>query len=163
MSPFTRDIDPPPALEDRVVDALRERGLLETGPRRGVRVAGAIAAMVAIFIAGFVVGRWQGAAASPRDAVHPSRFVLLLHEPDGASLPQADQQARVDEYRTWARQVVRDGYPISGEKLRDAPGETLSGFFIVSVPDEATARAIAASCPHNRYGGRVELREIEPT
>jgi hypothetical protein len=44
------------------------------------------------------------------------------------------------------------------------PGEArLAGYFLIRAADRRTALEIARSCPHVRYGGRIVVREIEPT
>jgi hypothetical protein len=89
--------------------------------------------------------------------------MLLLHETAATGSTGIPERELVDEYRKWAQAVSADGVSIRGEKLRDEAGETLSGFFIVEAPSLEAARAIAATCPHVRYGGRIDVREIDPT
>jgi hypothetical protein len=59
----------------------------------------------------------------------------------------------------WARRVSAGGHAIHGEKLRAEPGQTLS----VGAPSRDAAEAIAASSPHVRYGGRIDVPEVDPT
>ena len=61
-----RDRMPSPALEDRVVRALRDRGLLAPPRRRVIeltarRISAAAAACFALLIVGFALGQWTGA------------------------------------------------------------------------------------------------------
>jgi hypothetical protein len=163
MSDFTHEIAPATDLEDRVVAALRDRALIRgTRPRRAARLAVAAAAAVVLLVAGYGLGVWHW---QPPAATAPSgpRFVLLLHETASTRSSGVPEQVLVEEYRNWARGVHAGGRAISGEKLKDVEGETLSGFFIVEAPTVEAARAIADSCPHVRYGGRIEVREIDPT
>lgn len=161
MDDVPRDIDPPERLERRVVDALRARGLVRPSRRRrAARAALAAAAGLLLFAGGFVAG------ASRPDAVRPAgspRFLLLLHETAATASLGIPERVLVDEYGDWARRVSADGHAMRGEKLRAEPGQTLSGFFIVEAPSRDAAEAIAASSPHVRYGGRIDVREIEPT
>jgi hypothetical protein len=163
MSEFLREITPPGPLEDRVVNALRALGLVgRSRRRRAVRAGMAFAAALLLFAGGFLAGasRGQGSAASPAGG---SRFVLLLHETPATASLGTREDLLVDEYRRWARTVSAGGNAIRGDKLKAEPGHTLSGFFVLEAPSLDAARAIAASCPHVKYGGRVEVREIEPT
>jgi len=41
--------------------------------------------------------------------------------------------------------------------------EVIGGYFAVSADSYDDAVKLAAECPHLKYGGRIELREIEPT
>jgi hypothetical protein len=162
MSTFGSDIAPPPHLEDRVVAVLQRKRLLARPRSAGIRIVGAAAAALLLFAGGYLAGGSRGLQPAADPTPGP-RFALLLYEAGDAPLAPGTERARVDEYRAWARQVFRDGYAISGEKLKDEPGQPLSGFFIVSAPSRTAAQAIAASCPHTRYGGRIEIREIDPT
>jgi len=162
MTEFRREIEPPSALEDRVVTALRDRGCLAPSRRwSSARVLAAAAAALVLFLSGYAVG----GSTTPTPAAEDGspRFLLLLHETPATATTGVPEPQLVEEYRQWARGVSAAGTPIQGEKLKDAPGETLSGFFIVAAPTREAADAIAASCPHTRYGGRIEVREIDPT
>ena len=163
MTDFKREIEPPPDLEDRVVAALRDRGQLAPSRRssavRGLAVA---AAALVLFLSGYSIGA-STAPTRPADDAEAPRFLLLLHETPATATTGLPEPQLVEEYRQWARGVSAGGTPIQGEKLKDTPGQTLSGFFIVAAPTREAAEAIAASCPHSRYGGRIEVREIDPT
>lgn len=63
MAALPRETAPSALLEERVVRALRNQGVLETRKRRflevtALRMAGAVAACVVILIGGFSLGRW---------------------------------------------------------------------------------------------------------
>jgi hypothetical protein len=58
--------------------------------------------------------------------------------------------------------VVVGGGPVTAQSV--AAGRTgLAGYFLIRAVDRRTALEIARSCPHVRYGGRIVVREIEPT
>jgi hypothetical protein len=163
MNHFMREITPPDQLEHRVIRALKARALL----RRSVASRLGSAAMVAaagllLFAGGFAAGASQSRVGMPMGGGGP-RFVLLLHETAATASSGVAEHVLVDEYRAWARTVGAGGHAIHGEKLKEEPGDTLSGFFVIEAPSLDAARAIAASCPHVRYGGRIDIREIEPT
>jgi len=172
---------PPEALEERVVAAMRSRGLL--GPRRprlmaAGRWVAALAAGVLLFVAGLAIGR--GSAPAPVRSESP-RFMLLLHE-DGQyeEVPPDAVAGRVDEYRRWASRLQEAGHFVTGEKL-EARGavlsrggssamepaettadDTIAGFFIISADSYDAALALARDCPHLLHGGRIEVRPIDP-
>jgi hypothetical protein len=157
MSEFPREIIPPPALEPKVVDALRSRHIIRDG--RAWRGIGFAAAALLVFVAGFAAGRVNG--ADPPTTTASPEFMLLLHRSPSVTEQVAAGRDLVDEYRQWAIGVARNGNPIRGEKLKDIPEETLQGFFIVEAASLEAARAIADTCPHAQLGGRIEIREID--
>jgi len=156
------DVAPPPALEDRTVGALRERGLVRSPRRHATWISIAAAAAILFLVAWALI---PGRPAPPAG----SRFVLLLYagnEPVGA-----DAEARRREYAAWARDLASTGVAISGEELGAGirtvgpgpaafPAALPRGFFIVSAADADAAERIAASCPHLRHGGRIVVQPI---
>ncbi len=150
-----REEQPPAALEDRVVTRLREEGAFQPPVRRRLVTALAVAAALVIgFTAGLLV---------PRDTAPAGRmFVLLLH---GGS------DGHVDEYRAWAVTLRDRDALVGGEKLKDTStilgrgsvNDAVRGYFVITAPDTAEAERIARECPHLRYGGWIEMREIEKT
>jgi hypothetical protein len=176
-----RQADPPAALEQATVAVLTERGLLRR-PRRRFDTALALAASVLLFAGGLAIGRFGGESGPAAPADGRPRFALFLYEG-----PEYDQPApggmdeRVEEYVAWARAERTGGTVEGGEKLKDGddvavgpdgstgavpspPGQPrLAGYFLIRAADQRTALEIARSCPHVRYGGRIVLREIEPT
>jgi len=179
--------DPPEQLEDRVVVNLRQRGLLRamrsSSPIRYGKVAAGLAAGLVLFAAGVAVGsrtavpeRLTGGGAAQ------ARFVLFLYEgPEYQVATDQELPARVDEYRRWAVQLRAAGHDVEGEKLKDGGGnlrsdparagpivasgpsspEILGGYFIVGATSYDQAMTLARGCPHLRYGGRVEVRQID--
>jgi hypothetical protein len=166
--------EPPAALEDATVRRLAEAGLL--GRRRAgwrVRLAAAAAAL-ALFALGVAVGSRRGSPGTTPASGTP-RFVLLLYDaPDEKALTDAQMEARVAEYRSWARGVRASGREIAGEKLEPqalplgppegaGTGWPLGGYFVISAKDLDAAVDVARSCPHLKHGGRVEVRAIART
>lgn len=70
----------PDPLEERTVDALLRRGLLV---RRAspLRIAGRIAAAIALFGGGLVLGRWSGPMASPSVSAPAPVIDVALQQP----------------------------------------------------------------------------------
>lgn len=107
------------------------------------------------------------------------RFVLLLHEGAGMTVPANEAEAAtiVARYRAWAAAMAAKQALELGEKLRDGEGYVLQakddvprtqrngigGLFILRAPDYAAARELARTCPHLQYGGTIELRRIHDT
>lgn len=176
LSGLREEPSPPSALEDRVVDELRARGLLARRQPLSRRLMAAAAA-VALFAGGWLAGR-APAESSPHSPA--ANYVLFLL---GGVEPGPDEAERVEEYRAWAVRLARAGQLSAGEKLgtaawlldggsgdidlRPAPAAhqaaPLSGFFLLTAAGPEDALAIARSCPHLRHGGEVLLRPIEPT
>lgn len=113
-------------------------------------------------------------------------YMLLLHEqPMDYSQFSAEQiQAVIGEYVAWRHRIEAEGKFISAEKLKDEGGrhlvnaddglrvtdgpyteaaEVIGGYFTISADSYDDAVGTASGCPHLRYGGRIELREVEPT
>ncbi len=114
-----------------------------------------------------------------------AEFILLLHEdPNGFSEASPEEmQSVVGEYFAWRDKLMQSGQLVGGNKLKDEGGRDLSlhsgqlrvvdgpfaeakevmgGYFIIAAPDYDEAIEVASSCPHLKYGGRIELREIDP-
>ena len=166
---------PPPWLEERIVAELKTRGRIHRTPpaHRRLAVAIGIAASILLFASGLAAGRFLN---SPPDTGSASpRFILLLYEDDAYQAPASDED-RVSEYRDWAGELGTRGLFVGGEKLKDAadslpaggaspqaqPG-TLAGYFIITAGGRSEAIAIARDCPHLKYGGKIVVREIDPT
>ena len=139
---------PPPELKSRVIDSLRQRGVLR--PRGwGARPAGAgaarrvaaVAAGLALFAAGALVGRGSRAAPGPDNTamgVTPTgalprplpQFLVVLEEP-ASFQPDRALADLVREYGAWAGELGREGRLVAAEELDgwsavlpadDAPG-----------------------------------------
>ncbi len=176
LAALGKHLQPPAGLEDRVAAALRQRKLIAAPPGWSLlwRLTAAAAAATVVFAA-FALGvRYERSAPAP--APEGRRFLLMLLEPADAPLPAAEEAARGVEYRDWAGELARNGLLDAGEKLAwdgnvvsgtgipVAPvAERVTGFFIVRAASLDEALGLARECPHVVHGGRVEVREIEPT
>jgi hypothetical protein len=167
------DYSPPLQIEARIRQELRRRGLLVSPPAwRNWRLPGALVLMVLAFALGI---RWK--VPLPRAESRP-RFILLLYEdPSNWKGTSEDHAKLVKEYGAWARTLERRGALITADELdRSATVLTsanlggtvaileqngqLDGFFLIAASDESEALAIARTCPHLRYGGRVAVQKI---
>ena len=169
---------PPGRLEDRVVNALQQRGLLQSNRKPGtlwVRWLVPATACVAMFAAGFLLGRRQ-----PSSLAKPAgdRFLMLLNRLDDAVASDSRQKTqRIQEYSEWAREQRETGHLEVGEKLNDnavelsaagltrvpASGDLISGYFVIVAPNLDAALVIARTCPHLEHGGRITVRPIDRT
>jgi len=169
------DRTPPPDLEAATIAALRSRGLV--GGRRLTRTSVALL-QIAALVAALLAGVWIGETRTARPAPNGSRFLLLLYlDAEYQPTDAAGDVAREAEYSAWIRALARAGHATMGEKVAwggvelrpNRPPVDLSpvptpdsarGFFVIVAADEQAALAIAKTCPHLKYGGRVVLRPI---
>jgi hypothetical protein len=178
LARLPRELVPSKGLEARVVAALRERGWLAAArPRPNPwRLSGAVAACLALLLAGFWLGRQGGHRGHP-PAV-PS-YLLMLREGADFNRERWPEARLIAEMGAWARRQLgvrhfvvgekldRDGWVVKPSRvawmspmdLQDAP----DGFFVIVASSDQEALAIARSCPLLRHGGRVEVRRIHPT
>lgn len=173
---------PPPHLEESIMNELSERGLLtpSASPRKRqlFQLAAALVLLILGGAVGYVIktGNDQQASLKPQNPL----YVLLLHE-----TPNRDENTAelVREYGQWAQGLFTGGRFVTGEKLRETgrvltksdgkiviseamrtnESSILGGYFIIEAQDYDEAVRIASDCPHLKYGGTIELREIEPT
>jgi hypothetical protein len=142
-------------------------------------LGGAAAAALVIAVGGYQLGtrdageRTRGVQQAAANA-EPA-FLLLLHE-DSAfrrGEPPKPTAALAAEYARWAQ-----GLP-GGTYIRAAPfvrhpgvwlgpphdpvalGDYVDGYFLIHARDMSAAQQIAATCPHLKYGGRIEVHEID--
>lgn len=113
-------------------------------------------------------------------------YLLILHEEpmDYSKLSAEQIEAIIVEYIAWRHKIEAEGTYVGGEKLKDEGGkhlcgtagnlritdgpyteakEVIGGYFVISAADYDAAVKTAGDCPHLKYGGRIEIREIEPT
>lgn len=170
LDALPRELAPPAQLEDRVAQALRDRGGL--GPSRPWTLRGtvAVAAALVLLVAGFGAGR----VTHPADALPaPPHYLLLLYEGPGFDPDGRSEAELVQEYRDWAGRLAGQGRLIEARKLAgvehrlgpatvvEASTQSLGGFFLVAARDDTHALEIARDSPHARYGGTIVVRPVE--
>ncbi len=161
-----RETEPSRLLEERTVQALRERGLLggrHVGrrPRWGLVIAAGLAASIALFASGLAVGQWLGTravATSMAEANHQTAMqaatavqragsayvwalgalVQLADSPDAGSVAQGREAA------------LAALYAAVGELVLLAPDDPVS----VSVRELLDRRAVAEGA------GQPEIRNV---
>jgi hypothetical protein len=178
LARLPRELVPPQGLEARVVAALRDRGWLAAAqPRPNPwRLGGAVAASLALLLAGFLLGRQGGHRGQP--PVMPS-YLLILRPGADFNRERWSEARLLAETKAWARRQLGARHYVASEKLdddgwvvkssriagmspmdlQDAP----DGFFVILASSDQEALAIARSCPFLRHGGRIEVRRIHPT
>jgi hypothetical protein len=169
LGAMKQDRQPPARVEQAILHTLRQRGLLAVRRRWSLPVIAA--AVVALVLAAWLGAQWQTRRASiERTPLAQPRFVILLYA--GDSMANADGVTRRDEYAAWAQRLAAQGTTISGEELEetgvDIPAGSMTaqplaqprGYFVIGARDAADAKAIAATCPHLRHGGRIVVRRI---
>lgn len=110
-----------------------------------------------------------------------SQFMLLLRGGEFSHYSPEQMQKIVEQYLNWAIQLREEGRFISGDELKnggrllraqsgrivDGPftetKEMVGGYYVIAARDFEEVAAIAHACPHLRFGGEVEIREIVPT
>lgn len=111
-----------------------------------------------------------------------SDFLLLLRRPVGAALPPDRFAAITKDYLGWNERMRAEGRFKAGQKLTFDAGrvmrpndgrivvtdgpfaeskELLAGFYVIAARDYDEACKIAESCPHLKYGGNIEVRQID--
>jgi hypothetical protein len=146
LAELPRERQPDPALEDRVVRAVLGRG-------RRVRWLwlGAAAAAAALLVMTHPWSRSRGTGQT---------YVLLL-SPSSEYLapPPGHLHERRAEYARWADSLARLGKLDLGGAL-EPPGDVVDGLFIIRAANDSDAARIAATCPHNKYRGHIEVRRF---
>lgn len=180
-----REKVPPPFLEERIVEALKESNLirpLRTGWWPSFhKVPIALAASLVLFILGGMAGVWWASAPAHKKGM-PEFLLVLRAAPEQSQSSSADEELRlVKEYSAWAREIRQEGLLIGGEKLKqetrflraadsltstseeqnEPGGKAIEGYFLILAKDYEHAMTIARTCPHLKYGGSIEVRQID--
>ena len=111
------------------------------------------------------------------------KYMLFLHEDQGQFDDRSHEEMMrvIKEYGAWATKMREEKRFVGGEKLADDSGKVLrtknskivvtdgpyaeskeivGGYFTITAASYEEACEIAKACPHLKYGGRVEVREI---
>lgn len=185
LDALAREKTPPPLLEERVVGALRREGMLRPAQNiRGLRARRtglAVAASLLLFALGALAGaRW---GATPERKAGAAEFMLVLRSAAGQPTPAAPEEVRqrVGEYSRWAGRLRQQGVRVDGERLRpearflrgadagtavseessEAGQDAIAGYFLVEAQNYEQAVKLAEGCPHLKYGGTIEVRQID--
>jgi len=110
-------------------------------------------------------------------------FILLLRRLPGPPPSPEQMTTMIKEYGGWADRLRGEGRLKGGQKLTNDAGrimrpaaggrvvvidgpyaeskELLGGFFVVTAKNYDEACQLAESCPQLRYGGNIEVRQID--
>ena len=182
------ELQPPIELEDSVVDALNERGLLQpptTDNWRTLRFGMALAASLALVAIGYWLGQSSAGAPGSLTGAETNLYALLLYEtPQYDRAEGAEARQRYSEYGQWVAEAISRDQFVTGEDLevekgwRIVPGQTdwpvqsdaaapeaapLSGIFFIRADGPDEALALAKELPHLRHGGTVVVQKTIPT
>lgn len=178
-----RTAAPPPAIEERVIGALRARRLIVERPasrprlrdRPHMRGLALAASLVIAVLAGWLARGLYEPAATPFPA-RERQYLVLLSEPSGLATEKPIPEL-VAEYRDWALALAERGHLVSGARLehhgvrlasdrggdiyrRDADWRQATGYFVIRASSYDQAAALVADCPHLAYGGEISLRQL---
>jgi hypothetical protein len=151
MMDLPRERQPDPALEERVVSALVASGLV----RRQRPFAPIWLAAAAVLIMAISFSWWQARRAAPRGNTY---VVLLYAGSTYRNPPLGHMGEREAEYARWADSLAKLGKLDLGGKLLG--GVDPNGLFIIRAQNDSDAAAIAATCPHMKYGGHLQVRRF---
>lgn len=137
----------------------------------------ALALAAALAVAGFWAGKSQ---PQPQAQAAPStqqpQYALLVKADD---VPPADPEQQFREYSAWVNNLKKGrwagGEALHGKawRLHESSGavqtlehtlktspDEISGYFLYEAANTEEALKIAQTCPHLKYSGTLELREI---
>ena len=154
MTNLPREMQPGPALEDRVVSIAVAAGLVRRRRTWPVWVAAAAAAVIAL-----AVGITMFAPKHP--VVRGNTYAVLLYEDSAYTpAPAGRGNERLVELTRWADSLNTVGkFQSAGRLIGPGP---LGGMFMVRAADDTDAARIASSCPFRKWGGRVVIKRFEP-
>lgn len=160
LAALSRERDPGAALEERVIRSLFAAG--DIGPQSALprltvrpwRRAWILSAAAVVVLA-IMVSWWVARPAAPRGEL----YVMLLYNDSTYRAPEPGHMPdRVAEYGRWADSLEAAGR-LDREGRLAGPGQA-TGMFIIRAANDAEAARIAATCPHLKYGGRIETRRL---
>jgi hypothetical protein len=143
LEALPREQTPSPFLEERVVTALHDRGVLRPTRPRAIeltpaRIAVAAAAAIALLVGGFAMGRWAGefpdTSVQPRaiEAIQPTLAASLQHAGTAyvsalERLASSETAPHSDEMRQGREVALTTLYTAAGEVSRIVPKKHMAG------------------------------------
>jgi hypothetical protein len=113
-----------------------------------------------------------------------AQFLMLLRDTQesSSSFTPESAQAIIEDYKSWSRKMGEAGKLVGGNKLTSEGGriarssangvvvtdgpfseakEEIGGYWLMEADDYGEAESLIADCPHLKYGGIIELRQID--
>ncbi len=177
-----REKSPPNFLEEAIMKNLKKENLIHTNEQQGTwsffKLATAFATAFLILAFGIAIGFWLNTDTNTLAENKNPQYILLLRSdssPQATKLSNDEITRRVKEYTSWANELSEKGTLISAEKLKSkteildknaetslsANDDAVVGFFVIKAENYEKAKSVAKDSPHLKYGGRVEVREID--
>ena len=169
---LAHSMPPPPALEDRIVAALQDEGLVNKTKTKTMnqflKYTIGIAASIALFFAANYMGRQTSASIE----IDPQYGYMMILKEDAQFVP-GDPMEMFEEYAAWMEGLFEKGVQITGQELKDTAWEVnaqgtktlgseadtrVTGYFIIQADSEEEALAVVRDNPHLKYGGTIELK-----
>jgi hypothetical protein len=168
--------EPPPHLFTKITEVMKNEGHLRSPkPLLNLTPGGVLTALAfaaGLICLGFFVGKTQPAEQQQVAASGKAKFVLLVHNDD---TPAEDPMQQVKEYGDWLAGISAERFA-NGEHLHpngwvltkngsesktEFPGRNeVGGYFLFEADSDEEAVKIAQTCPHLKYNGTLELRQI---
>jgi len=146
LAELPRERQPDTSLEDRVV-----RAVLGRRRHHWIWVGVAAAAAASLLV---MTHPW-----SPARATGQTYVLLLSPGPDYLTPAPGHFDERRAEYGRWADSLARLG-KLDLEGHLEPPGTVVDGLFIIRASNDSDAARIAATCPHIKYRGHIEVRRF---
>ena len=163
-----REKTPPPHLEDKVVNKLKENGLIRK--KDTIRIIGWVSSIAASLIMFYLGTIYQQQTNTTMIEIEPTRgYMLILHEDE--KFQPGEPMAMFNEYKAWMEGTFEQGVKITGQELKDntvivnkngakesSGEERTTGYFILEANSLEEAVKVAEANPHVKYGGSIEVK-----
>jgi hypothetical protein len=160
----------PSDLEEKTVQELKRRGLFKKHyffSNKYFKPALALVLIGILFGSGFLIGQrtqHSKTTATSNDGL----YLFLLHNPSDF----LDNNSHAKEYGQWYHENEKQ--MVGGEELKEEAWilgsanekpviqdkNEISGYFFVHASSQDEALKLAASCPHLKYNGTIEVRSV---
>ncbi len=110
-----------------------------------------------------------------------AQFILLLRNGEFPVYSPEEMQKVLEKYLAWADKLRAEGRYRGGDELKDGgcivsmkngkfvvdgpyveTKEIVGGYFLIEAKSLEEAAEISKECPHLRFSGSIEIREINP-
>jgi hypothetical protein len=185
LDSLAREKMPPSFLEERIVEALKRSDRIRSSKTRWwsvlPKIGLAATASLLLFTLGLMAGIWWISAETKKSEMPEFMLVLRSSPEQSQDISRDEVLTMVKEYSAWAREIEQRGLLLGGEKLKqearllrtidgrmavsenlpDSKENAIEGYFLIQAKDYKQAITIAQGCPHLKYGGSIEIRQID--